>query len=160
MIISTSTDYPINYIQIMGRVCNRFVERVFFLSSRYNTLLDHRPPTLKKFPLYINCYAMKLVTQSARELGPVAECACVCIQHYNEQQYQSNTTLRHVRPQSDTTCRLGILYTLCREENHVSLDKRHDGRKTKGLQEDERSTRWKSAAEPTDVQTLEIKYPG
>ena len=112
------------------------------------------------FPLNINCYATNWGTQSPRELGPVVKHVCVCIQRHSEQQYWSNTPLGHVWAQSDTTCRLGVPYTLCREENDVSLDWRHGGRETKGLQEYERSTRHKSAAEYPDVQTLETENPG
>ena len=106
------------------------------------------------FPLYINCYAENSGTWSVRELGPVAECICVCIQTYSEQQHWSITTLPHVWVQSKATCRLGVPYTLCKEENNVSLDRRHDGRETKSKQEHERSTRGKSGAERTDVQPL------
>ena len=45
---------------------------------------------------------------------------------------------------SNTTCGLDVPYTLCREENDIPLDWRHDGRETTGLKEFERSERRKS----------------
>ena len=73
--------------------------------------------------------------------------ASILSPHYSKQQHQSNTTLNHVWVQSNSTCRLGVPFTLCGKENDVSLDWRHDGRETTSMQEHERSTRRKSEAE-------------
>ena len=56
--------------------------------------------------------------------------------------------------QSNTTCGLGVSYTLRGEENDVSMDGRHAGRETKCLQKHERCTMWKSTVEPPTVQTI------
>ena len=47
----------------------------------------------------------------------------------------------------------------CGEENNVSMDWRHVGRETMCLEEYERCTRQKSAAECPDVQTFNPEYP-
>ena len=56
-------------------------------------------------------------------------------------------------------CGLGVPNTLCREENNVPLDWGHAGKETTSLKEYERSTRWKSEAERSDVQALDTEYP-
>ena len=86
-------------------------------------------------------------------MGPVVECVPICIKHHSEQQH-----IMLGQAQSDTTYGLGVPYTLCREENNVPMDWGHDGRETTGLQEYERSTRWKSEAERSDVQALGTEY--
>ena len=45
------------------------------------------------------------------------------------------------------------------EENNVPLDWGHDGRDTTSLQQYERSARWKSEVERSDVQALDTEYP-
>ena len=66
----------------------------------------------------------------------------------------SNAPLRHVWTRSNATCGLGVSYTLCGEENNVSVDRRHAGRKTTCLQEHERCAWRKSKVERPDVQTF------
>ena len=56
------------------------------------------------------------------------------------------------------TCGLGVPCTQCREEDDVPLDRRHDAWDIMGLEEYERSTRWKSEAEPPDVQPINTEY--
>ena len=48
---------------------------------------------------------------------------------------------------------------ILREEINVSVDRRHAGRKTTFIQEHERSARWKSEAECSDVQTFDPEHP-
>ena len=50
------------------------------------------------------------------------------VQHYSKQQHHSNTTLHYVWERSDANCKLGVPYTFCGEENHVSFrSKNHPG---------------------------------
>ena len=92
-------------------------------------------------------------------MGPVVEWVQFCIKYGSEQQYWSNTTLCHVRMQSNATCGLGVPYPLCREENNVPLDWGHDGRETTSLQEYERNAKRKFEVEHSDVQALDTGYP-
>ena len=82
----------------------------------------------------------------------------VCVQHDHEQQYWSNAALWHVWAQSNPTCRLGISYTLCREENYVSLDWQYAGRETKCFQEYEGVQGGKVKAENSDVQDVNTEH--
>ena len=72
----------------------------------------------------------------------------------------TGVTPQYVWAPSNITYGLGLPHTACREENDVSLDGGHGGRKTMCLQEYVGSSRQKSKVERSDVQAVNTEYLG